>query len=103
MKRMADHHLVWLMSHPHRSSDWLRNALKDGFDVHHIDGDHSNNAPENLVLIEHVDHMALHGCKTRLGRLRTTKNAGRRKGSGRAITGNRHNREFIRQMFGFSE
>ena len=35
--------------------------LKAGFDIHHIDGNHSNNAPANLVLIEHKDHMRLHG------------------------------------------
>jgi len=44
--------------------DWLRFVLKAGFDIHHLDGDHDNNVPENLVLIEHVDHMRLHGAKT---------------------------------------
>lgn len=35
--------------------------LKEGFDVHHIDGDHSNDHPGNLALIEAVDHLRLHG------------------------------------------
>ena len=40
-----------------------------GFDVHHMDGNHTNNDPSNLVLIEHGDHMMLHGKKRRLGRV----------------------------------
>lgn len=54
--------------------------LIEGFDIHHRDGDHSNNSPDNLVLIEHIDHMRLHGMSNGLGRLspvkgkRTTKN-----------------------------
>lgn len=58
---MDIHHQAWLDAHPARDADWLSERLMDGFDVHHIDGDCTNNAPENLVLIEHGDHMALHG------------------------------------------
>jgi len=58
---MEPHHDAWLSSHPHRNSQWLQERLRDGFDIHHIDGDHENNRPSNLVLIEHVDHMRLHG------------------------------------------
>ena len=50
------------------SREFLDNALKCGFDVHHIDGDHSNNDPDNLVLIFAGDHMLLHGMKTYSGR-----------------------------------
>ena len=42
--------------------------LREGFDVHHVDGNRANNDPLNLVLIEHVDHMMLHGRRT-LGRI----------------------------------
>jgi hypothetical protein len=55
------HHLAWLAAHPDRSIEWLRRMLTEGFHVHHIDGDHSNNHPANLALIEAVDHMRLHG------------------------------------------
>jgi hypothetical protein len=55
------HHLAWLQAHPDRSAEWLAERLRDGFDVHHVDGDHQNNTPANLVLIEHIDHMRLHG------------------------------------------
>jgi hypothetical protein len=34
---------------------------KQGFDIHHVDGDHDNNDPDNLVLIERYDHLRLHG------------------------------------------
>lgn len=50
--------------------EWLRERLKDGFHVHHIDGDHTNDAPKNLVLIDGVDHMRLHGMVLRLGAVR---------------------------------
>lgn len=43
--------------------------MLNGFDVHHLDGDHGNNDPANLVLIEHSDHMMLHGGRT-LGRMK---------------------------------
>lgn len=55
------HHRAWLDAHPHRSASWLKARLADGFDVHHADGDHSNNSPRNLFLIEATDHMRLHG------------------------------------------
>ena len=32
-----------------------------GFEVHHADGNHHNDDPKNLVLIEGVDHHKLHG------------------------------------------
>lgn len=35
---------------------WLRERLADGFDVHHLDGDHDNDHPSNLILLETVDH-----------------------------------------------
>ena len=60
-KLLQPYHYAWLSKHPERNTDWLRFMLKAGFDIHHLDGDHGNNAPENLVLIEHVDHMRLHG------------------------------------------
>lgn len=58
---MQAHHLVWLDIHPERTSDWLKRMMLEGFHVHHIDGDHSNNHPGNLALIEGADHMRLHG------------------------------------------
>ena len=58
---MEIYHFVWLESHAYRSEAWLADKLKDGFDMHHLDGDHENNDPKNLVLIECSDHMTLHG------------------------------------------
>lgn len=65
MKPMQPYHYAWLSKHPERSEEWLRRQLRDGFDVHHLDGDHSNDAPSNLALIEHSDHMGLHGTSAR--------------------------------------
>ncbi len=58
--RLEPHRQAWLDVHPERDETWLRRMAKEGFDVHHIDGDHENNDPLNLVLIEHRDHFMLH-------------------------------------------
>jgi hypothetical protein len=58
---MKEYHRAWLDAHPDRTADWLKRMLAEGFQVHHIDGDHSNNHPANLALIENVDHLRLHG------------------------------------------
>jgi len=60
---MEHYHNVWLGHHPNRTVDWLRERLKDGFGIHHIDGDHENNAPENLVLLDWTDHRMIHAGK----------------------------------------
>ena len=60
---MEHYHHVWLEHHPNRTVDWLRERLKDGFGIHHIDGDHENNAPENLVLLDWTDHRMIHAGK----------------------------------------
>lgn len=57
---MQPYHYAWLSIHPDRSEEWLKERLKDGFDVHHMDGDRTNNDPSNLCLVEHLDHMRLH-------------------------------------------
>lgn len=54
------HHYAWLAAHPHRTFEWLKEKMLDGFHVHHVDGDHANNSPDNLLLIDGVDHMHLH-------------------------------------------
>ncbi len=58
---MRPHHAAWLLNHPHRTAEWLEAMTREGFDIHHLDGDHENNDPDNLVLIEIGDHMRLHG------------------------------------------
>jgi len=40
--------------------EWLRSATRNGFDVHHRDGNHSNNDPDNLIMIFSKDHAYLH-------------------------------------------
>ena len=60
-QQLKPHHKAWLQSHPERSAEWLQEMLADGFQVHHIDGDHANDHPYNLALIETTDHMRLHG------------------------------------------
>lgn len=66
---MKKHVKAWLEAHPERSSVWLDERIKDGFDVHHLDGDHDNDHPLNLVLIECGDHMMLHNGKKRFSRV----------------------------------
>jgi len=57
---MNKHQKAWLKANPHRSAAWLREKLADGFDIHHLDGNHDNDDPLNLLLIEVIDHMRLH-------------------------------------------
>lgn len=58
---LKSYHLAWLAAHPKRSEEWLRAHIADGFDVHHLDGNKTNDDARNLLLIEHDDHMRLHG------------------------------------------
>ena len=62
---MQKHHEAWLAAHPFKSKQWLSWMTREGFDVHHIDGDHDNNDPKNLCLIYNSDHMMLHNGGTR--------------------------------------
>lgn len=59
--KLLPHQQAWLDAHTDRTEEWLRQMLKEGFNVHHGDGVHSNNHPDNLFLIEGSDHMRLHG------------------------------------------
>lgn len=38
----------------------LGRKLKRNEDVHHVNGIHSDNRPENLVVMDHADHLRLH-------------------------------------------
>lgn len=67
------HHHAWLLAHPNRTVEWLTLRLAEGFHVHHADGDHANDHPDNLLLIEGSDHMLLHGIDVR--KLRATVSA----------------------------
>ena len=58
---MEQYHHAWLTANKHRSKQWLQERLEDGFDIHHIDGNHENNDPLNLLLLECADHSRLHG------------------------------------------
>jgi hypothetical protein len=63
---LKSYHLAWLQVHPEHSADWLESKLREGFHVHHVDFDNSNDAPDNLVLVFGTDHLAnLHGWKMR--------------------------------------
>jgi ribosomal protein L24E len=56
--RMA-HDLVW---------ESLHGPIPPGYQVHHVDGDKTNNAPENLVLLDALTHKRIHsGCVLRDG------------------------------------
>jgi len=57
------YHTIWLSSHTNRTPEWLEMALANGFQIHHADGNHDNNDPSNLVLIERSDHLNLHNNK----------------------------------------
>ena len=73
-----DQYHVWLTAHPEKDAEWLSQAMHAGFEIHHIDGDHYNNDPANLVLIEHNDHMRLHGGGLQTGTKRDWESAATR-------------------------
>lgn len=57
---MEESHIVWLKHHG-VEPEFLMQAVLNGFEIHHLDGDHDNNDPLNLVLIYDKDHYQLHG------------------------------------------
>jgi len=60
MSELKEYHYLWLSFHKDRTEEWLREKLKDGFAIHHRDGDHYNNTIHNLILLERIDHLRLH-------------------------------------------
>lgn len=68
--RLKSYHWAWLGVTPRVNASWLLDRLEDGFDMHHIDGDHSNDDPNNLVLIYHPDHIMIHCGKRPVGNFR---------------------------------
>lgn len=77
MRTLLPHHYAWLSTHPNRDEDWLHSAISMGLAIYHIDGDSNNNAPDNLILMEHADCMFLHGAN----RVAFIKSKGGRKGA----------------------
>jgi len=63
---LKNYHYVWLSAHPERTEEWLAGIIAQGFNIHHMDGDHGNNDPKNLVLIEAGDHMMIHNGVARM-------------------------------------
>ena len=62
---MPTHHRAWL-ERTGMPSSWLKAKIRQGFDIHHVDGDKDNNAPDNLVLIFRTDHLMLHSASKRI-------------------------------------
>lgn len=60
---LQPYHMAWLSAHPERNLKWLKERLADGFQIHHVDGNHANNAIDNLLLVDGFDHMRLHGIR----------------------------------------
>lgn len=50
-KHTALHRDIW---------EYYHGAIPEGYDVHHIDGNPTNNALENLQCLSHADHLRIH-------------------------------------------
>ena len=72
---MKPHHAAWLAAHPARSLRWFRSRIRDGFDIHHLDGDKHNNHPSNLIMIENSDHLMVHNSSRKLVRMSRSERA----------------------------
>lgn len=57
-KRVPSHRVVW---------EKANGPIPPGYEIHHVDGDGKNNCLENLVLLTHAEHMALHAKMRREG------------------------------------
>ena len=60
-KYLEPHHAAWLSAHPERTEAWLAERIRDGFCIHHRDGNQENDDPLNVILIESKDHHLIHG------------------------------------------
>jgi hypothetical protein len=79
MKELKEYHRIWLAVHPERTEEWLRRMFKEGFHIHHLDGNHYNNIPNNLILIEAGDHFLLHNGVKRMLFIKRTGKSKRKK------------------------
>jgi len=66
-QRFEAYHRVWLACHPEKDEAWLRARLREGFQVHHVDGEHGNDAAGNLMLVYWKDHFRYHNGLRRIG------------------------------------
>ena len=48
-------------SYIHIAEDYFQKKILPGEVVHHIDGNHDNNDPENLVIMKRSQHSRIHG------------------------------------------
>jgi hypothetical protein len=94
---MLAHHSAWLAAHPGRTAEWLAGRLRDGFEIHHLNENRDDNDPSNLVMIEGVDHMRLHGMQRRLAQ---SSSAGRKGGAARMVKMTREQRVKVAQKAG---
>lgn len=52
-KHVFEHHVVYCKEHG-------LTEIPDGFQIHHLDGDGTNNDPDNLIMLTASDHTRLH-------------------------------------------
>lgn len=67
--KSSDYRAVWLQAHPYVDAAWLDAKIKEGFNLHHVDGNRQNNTPDNLLLIFGPDHHRLHRLEREIHRL----------------------------------
>jgi hypothetical protein len=53
----------WESTHRRVAEKKVRGKIYPGREVHHIDGDKSNNRPSNLTILSSAQHRRIHGKK----------------------------------------
>ncbi len=63
-QQFKDHHTgSWTLTHRRVAEKLVGGPIFPGREVHHIDGDKTNNRPSNLTIVSKAEHLRIHRTK----------------------------------------